>query len=359
LSVALLLISLALLGAAALIYFVNPFTRLALGAASLARPVSSPASAAPRTGSGDWCIAGDFLGEASGSTRLGDDGVAGDFAADDGVFSLETPIAQPGHYEWQVVDCANPALVYPDALAWLVTTEANQPVTFVFDGDERADPLFFPIPFAVSAQDGAESYRVIGSFQEWNPDDASSALRRINSGLYQQVRRIARAGSYEGYVIAGDENQAFDAYGRTTNPIPFSFETDRNGDYVVFLLDTDRGRASVMYDMPPIFNALAFGKGYLLLALTLAGLAGLLLLGLVLRWGIMRNQRLRMEYGCPRCGQQELMRIARRPADRLLHWFGLPAYRYRCRNCTWEGTRLSEEGATISPGVSIAQFDNY
>jgi hypothetical protein len=61
LSTGLFITSLLLFGAAALIYFLNPFTRLALGAASLARPVSSPETALPRDGTGDWCLQGDFL----------------------------------------------------------------------------------------------------------------------------------------------------------------------------------------------------------------------------------------------------------------------------------------------------------
>jgi hypothetical protein len=356
LSAVLFMTSLLLLGAAALTYYVNPFARLALGTASLARPITSPSLAPPRTGSGEWCIRGDFLDDA-GEARLIDSGGEGDILAEDQVYSFEYPVTQPGVYAWQVVDCNNPALVYPQAPAWFVTTEPDQTVTFIFDSNERADPLFFPIPFVVSAVDAATDYRIIGSFQDWNPDDTSGQLEQINGGLYQQVRRIARSGAYEAYVIAGEQGQAIDAYGRTTEPIPFSFETDRNGDYVVFLVDKDRGRASVMYDMPPLITSLAYGNGHLFLSLALAGLALVLFLGLLLRLVIMRNKRLRMEAGCPRCGEQELMRIARRPADRFLNLIGIPAYRYRCRNCTWEGTRLSDEGATISPGVTIAQIN--
>ena len=54
---------------------------------------------------------------------------------------------------------------------------------------------------------------------------------------------------------------------------------------------------------------------------------------------------------------RRLMRISRRSSDRLLHVFGIPAYRYRCRNCTWEGTRLSEAGRSISPGATITRIE--
>lgn len=356
LSTAMLVISLLLLAAAALIYFINPFVRLALATASLARPVSTPSIAPPNAAdSGNWCVWGDFAGDAQ--PRLLDDGTQGDVLADDAVFSLEYAIAQPGNYLWQVVDCADVTRGFPSTMVWVATEQPNQTVTFLFDSNERADRLFFPIPFAVSALDSAADFHIVGSFQDWIADDASGRLEPLGGGIYQQVRRIARSGSYQSYVIVGDPEQAIDAYGRTTEPIPFAFDTDHNGDYVVFLIDIDRGRASVMYDMPPLMTGLAFGGGHLRLSMALAGLAGLLLLALLLREMILRNRRLWMETGCPRCHEQELMRISRRPKDRLLHLLGIPAYRYRCRNCTWEGTRLSEAGRSISPGATIARIE--
>ena len=243
------------------------------------------------------------------------------------------------------------------ALAWVTTTEPNQPVTFNFDSNERSDPLFFPISYVVSALDDTDEFQIIGNFQDWNPDDASSKMQRLNLGLFQQVRRIARSGSYEGYVIARDRRHAVDAYGRTTDPIPFSFTTDRNGEYVVFLLDTDRGRASVIYDIPPVLTSLAYGSGNRMLSGALVALAALLLISVLLRWLILHNKKLQLESGCPNCGRHELMRISRRPADRALHMVAIPAYRYRCRNCTWEGTRLSEEGAAISAGVPLTFYE--
>ena len=356
LSTAMLVLSLLLLAAAAVVYFVNPFVRLALATASLARPVSTPSVAPPNAAdSGNWCVRGDFA--ANAQPRLLDDGSQGDVLANDDVFSLEYTIAQPGDYLWQVVDCADVTRGFPASMAWISTEQPNQAVTFLFDSNERADRLFFPIPYAVSALDSATDFHIVGSFQDWIADDASGRLDPLGGGIYQQVRRIARSGNYQSYVIVGDPEQAIDAYGRTTEPIPFAFDTDHNSDYVVFLIDVDRGRASVMYDMPPLMTGLAFGGGHLRLSVALAGLAGLLLLALLLREMTLRNRRLWMETGCPRCHEQELMRISRRPKDRLLHLLGIPAYRYRCRNCTWEGTRLSEAGRSISPGATIARVE--
>lgn len=356
LSVGVITLSVLLLAMAAAIYFVNPFTRLALETASLARPISSPVAAPPRQASGDWCLQGDFLAGAAGPA-LTDNGRNGDILAGDRVFALEYPVATPGSFTWQVADCKDPSIVYPREAAWAMTGRANQPVTFFFDSDERSDPLFFPIPYAVSALDSAVEYRVVGSFQDWDATDPSGVLEQINNGLYQQVRRIARSGSYEAYAIAGDGGQAIDAYGRTTKPIPFAFETRRNGDYVVFLVDIDRGRASVLYDMSPLVTRLAFGGGYWLLSSALAGLALLLLLLALARELTLRNRRLWMDAGCPRCHEHELVRIARRRQDHLLHRLAIPAYRYRCRNCTWEGTRLSDTGRSVSPGAPMAKVE--
>ncbi len=357
LSWAMFVVSLLILGSAAVVYFVNPFSRLALETASLARPVNSSSLPAPTTGSGAWCLSGEFLQESRDKPQLTDSGASGDILAEDSVFSLDYAIASPGTYTWQVVDCNNELLAYPAAPAWVTTTESNQTVTFNFDSNERSDPLFFPISYVVSAMDDTDEFQIIGNFQDWNPNDASSKMQRLNLGLFQQVRRIARSGIYEGYIIAGDHRHAVDAYGRTTDPIPFSFTTEHNGEYVVFLVDTDRGRASVIYDMPPVLTSLAYGSGNWMLSGALVALAGLLLISVLMRWLILHNKKLQLESGCPNCGRHELMRISRRPADRALHMVAIPAYRYRCRNCTWEGTRLSEEGAAISAGVPLTFYE--
>ncbi|MBP9502509.1 MAG: transposase family protein [Candidatus Promineofilum sp.] len=87
-----------------------------------------------------------------------------------------------------------------------------------------------------------------------------------------------------------------------------------------------------------------------LISYILIGLAALLLLIVITRSLILGNDSLQMEHGCPQCGQYELMRVSRRARQRWLNMVGIPAYRYRCRNCTWEGTRLSEMGEAFSRG---------
>ncbi|MEZ4517550.1 MAG: choice-of-anchor X domain-containing protein [Chloroflexota bacterium] len=350
----LLILGLILLGLAALTYFINPFARLALSTARMARPVSSSTLADPAGAETGWCVTGSFLNAGDASPRMQDSGKQGDIVADDGVFALQLETIAPGTYQWQVVGCEQSDLVYPAAASWIEVEATGQPVTFMFDSEERDEPLFFPIPYTVSAFDSVNDFQVVGSFQDWNPDDPSGVLQHLGGGVYQQVRRISRPGTYEAYIISGDAGQAIDAYGRTSEPIPFSFETNRRSEAVVFLLDTNRGRASVLYGMPWWATQLAYGTGFRILSLLL-GLGGLLLLAwMLLRMIMMANEKNWLEAGCPQCGHHELMRISRTSRDRMLNSLGIPAYRYQCRHCTWTGTRLSEDGATVSPGDNRA-----
>ncbi len=355
---ALLMTGLLLLGLAALTLFINPFIRLAMNSGTVALPAAASAVAPPQSGSGDWCVSGDFLG--GGETlRLADGGSQGDILVNDSVFSLNHVVAQPGTYRFQVVDCNNTSLAFPETAAWLKTSQPNQQITFVFDASGRGASLFGATPYVVSAIDGTTNFRAIGSFQNWDESDTSSTMGMISDGLFQQVRRIALPGNYEARFQAEDSSQSIDAFGRTDDPVSLNFATTRNGEPVVFLLDTDRGQASVLYDMSPLLTSLAFGNGYRWLSYGLIGLAGLLLLLMALRLYILHNDRLRMEHGCPQCGQQELMRISRRSTQRIQNMLGIPAYRYRCRNCTWEGTRLSDMGEAVSPGALFTRVEGY
>jgi hypothetical protein len=113
------------------------------------------------------------------------------------------------------------------------------------------------------------------------------------------------------------------------------------------------GIAALIYLVNPVAS-ITLGPVSLtwrVLSLSLVGLALVLFVGLALRLMVVGNPQWQMEIGCPQCGEQELMRITRHRGDRVLNLVGVPAYRYRCRHCTWEGLRLSEEGLTVSPGA--------
>jgi hypothetical protein len=76
----------------------------------------------------------------------------------------------------------------------------------------------------------------------------------------------------------------------------------------------------------------------------IAGAGVLLLLLLYLFWVRRRfvgNKQLWFSAGCPQCMERELVRVSRKPADRLYRLLAIPAYRYACRNCTWRGLRVA------------------
>ncbi len=84
----LLIGGLILLGLAALTYFVNPFARLALGTAELARPVQSPLLDNPAGAETGWCVTGSFLEDGEPLPRMQDNGRNGDIVAGDQVFAI-------------------------------------------------------------------------------------------------------------------------------------------------------------------------------------------------------------------------------------------------------------------------------
>ena len=98
-------------------------------------------------------------------------------------------------------------------------------------------------------------------------------------------------------------------------------------------------------------NWLSNGPAGLILVVALALLA--IATFLLLRFHVQQNRYFYSEAGCPQCLEHDLMRVRRRRRDRILGAFGFPLYRFECRNCTWDGTRLS--GIEQSIGYSEYQ----
>lgn len=57
-------------------------------------------------------------------------------------------------------------------------------------------------------------------------------------------------------------------------------------------------------------------------------------------WQILNNRSMQASAGCPNCLQNELMRVSRTRADRLLTFSGVRVARYQCRQCQWNGRRI-------------------
>jgi hypothetical protein len=333
----------------------NPFAALALNSATVARPQTPRATPEVTGQTRHYCLTGDFLAEEATVPTLNDGGQSGDAIAGDGIFSITQVIAEPGTLLWQVSACDDSSQTrFPPEPAWATTREPNQAVTFTLDTVQRNTARFIAARNVVEATDSATTYRVVGDFQQWNPNDSAAILQPIGNGLYQQVRRLSQPSQYHAYILASGTTDpaittGFDGYGRSSSPIPFSFHTLRQDEYVIFLLDANAGRATVLYNMHPLFSQIAFSGGHWIAGVITGAIALLMLLWLLWRTALLHRHKSWLESGCPRCHENELMRIERQAIDRLLHALGLPAYRYQCRHCTWQGIRLSIGGLTASP----------
>jgi predicted RNA-binding Zn-ribbon protein involved in translation (DUF1610 family) len=72
---------------------------------------------------------------------------------------------------------------------------------------------------------------------------------------------------------------------------------------------------------------------------------------LLLRHRVLKNPMFYASSGCPKCWENELVRIRRFKSDRLISRFGISVHRYTCRNCDWSGLRVG--GQLPSPGAKI------
>jgi transposase len=340
----LFLFSVLFLVIAALVYLLDPIPSLVLETASIAQPNRLHDLPSPAAIGSDWCISGNFIDDGS-LPRLVDTGMDGDALAGDRIYSLNYTIPQSGSYLWHVANCLEPSIIYPSAnIAWFQTDVPDQLVTFIFDTNEGNGQLALSNAFSLTAIDSTAAYRVVGDFQSWDINAPDSLMQSIDSALYQNAQKIPNPGIYLSYIIEEDEWKAIDAYGRTYDPIPFVFETTRANEMVVFRLDSSRGKATVYYDMPPFLDELAFGTISLYLSQLAAGISFLFLIGAIWRWRIFHNHKLWYEFGCPQCGQHELTRIPSKRKERFWRILKFPSNRYQCRNCTWEGVRLRDDG---------------
>jgi hypothetical protein len=124
----------------------------------------------------------------------------------------------------------------------------------------------------------------------------------------------------------------------------------------VFLLGFKPESVAILYNLHPLFTQIANSDAYLIAGGVLGAATGLSALWLIWRSILLRRHSGWLDAGCPHCQQHELTRIERYPTDRLRHVFGLPAYRYQCRNCAWQGLRLSAAGLSASPRSRLGRM---
>ncbi len=88
-----------------------------------------------------------------------------------------------------------------------------------------------------------------------------------------------------------------------------------------------------------------------------AGLFALLVLFLAIkRFQLVGDRRLWQDAGCPQCLENELVRVPRKQGDRWYSLIALPAFRYACRNCTWQGLRIARRLVRPEPMVMPTTF---
>jgi hypothetical protein len=343
------------------IFWFDPFVYFALQSATVGRPQTPRKTADLPVQAVQWCLMGDFSSESEQeSIAMSDNGEKGDTVAGDRIFTIIHPIAEPGTHLWQVAPCNDPQNLFPPEPTWVVTTLPDQPVSFTFDLRQTNSSRFIASDYVVAASDSANQFQLIGDFQNWNPNDPAATMQPVGAGIYQQVRHISEPGRYNAYVITDPlEGEtvvaAIDGYGRTTQPIPLSFRTFRSSDLVIVRLDTNLGRATVLYNMNPLLAQIAFNNGSLIAGTVVGAVALVIAFWLLLRSLLLWRHRSWLDAGCPRCHEHELMRIERLSTDRLLHKLGLPAFRYQCRHCAWQGARLSIGGLSSSPKSRLAR----
>ncbi|WP_420629078.1 choice-of-anchor X domain-containing protein [Candidatus Leptofilum sp.] len=332
---------LVLLLATAVLFLINPFTRLAQSQATVARPVEPLAVTPPTNPEEGYCLTGDFLDWNGRSTPLLDDGTSGDRTAGDNLYSRTITFEEPGRYLWRVLPCGQWNSAVPEKSAWVFATAPNQPITFTFN-PEMPPSRLWPRSYAFTANDTLPARVVaVGSFQpnRWDSEDTQTQMDPSGNGQFQLAYRIPLPSSYQAYVLIQGRDEGVGASGRSMEPIPLEFSTEFPAEMVVIQYDARTDRISVLSGMPWWLSWLGFGWGARLIAAF--ALVGFLVLGAQVGYSrVVQRPDWQYSAGCPNCQQHDFKRITREMPDYLLDLIGVPVRRYKCNHCDWEGRRI-------------------
>jgi hypothetical protein len=325
----------------AVLFLINPFSRLAQARATASRPQPPLAVTPPAEPESGYCIVGNFQDWDGQSTPLVDDGTEGDRTSGDGIYSRTVLFAEPDRYLWRVLPCGQWDKIVPEKSAWVFVTSPNQPITFTFNPAMPPSNLW-PRSYALTANDTLPARVVaIGSFQanRWDSEDARTALEPVGNNRYQLAYRIPLPNTYETYVAIQGRSEGIGASGRSIEPVPLEFTTRFPSEMVVIQYDAGTDRIAVLSGMPWWLSWLGYGWG----ARIIAGISilGILVMGAQIGY---RRVVLRPDWqysvGCPNCEAHDLQRISRETSDYVLDLLGVPVRRYKCRQCGWEGRRI-------------------
>lgn len=324
----------------AVLFIINPFSRLAQAQATIARPPVPLAVTPPVAPESGYCIVGDFQEWDGRSTQLFDDGTEGDRTAGDGIYSRTITFAEEGRYLWRVLPCGVWNSAVPEKSAWVFAT-AEQPVTFTFNPAMPASNLW-PRAYAFTASDTLPARLVVvGSFQNerWDSEDPRTEMEPSGNGQYQLAYRVPLPGTYETYVTVQGRNEGIGASGRSMEPVPLAFTTSFPGEMVVIQYDGRTDRIAVLYGISWWLGWLGYGWGARIIAAL--SIVGSLVLGAQIAYSrVVLRPKWQDSAGCPDCQQHVLQRISRETTDYLLTMIGVPVRRYKCNNCGWQGRRI-------------------
>lgn len=330
-----------LLLATAVLFIINPFTRLAQSQATVARPAEPLAVTPPIKPESGYCLAGNFQEWSGVSTPLVDDGTEGDRDAGDGLYSRTVVFEEPDRYLWRVLPCGQWDFAIPERSAWVFVTEPNQAITFTFN-PEMPPSRLWPRSYAYTANDTLPARAVaVGNFQQrrWDSEDSATEMEPSGNGQYQLVYRIPLPNTYETYVAIQGREEGVGASGRSMEPVPLTFSTEFPAEMVVFQYDARTDRIGVLSGMPWWLSWLGFGWGARII--TAVSLLGFFLLGAQVAYTrIVLRPDWQYSVGCPNCQQHDLQRVSRETSDYVLDLLGIPVRRYKCNQCNWEGRRI-------------------
>lgn len=331
----------ALLLATAVLFIINPFTRLAQSQATVARPQEPLAVTPPIQPESGYCITGDFLEWNGRATQLHDDGSNGDRVAGDNLYTRTVMFEETGKYLWRVLPCGQWGLAVPEKSAWVFVTEPNQEITFTFTPEIPPSRLW-PRDYAFTANDTLPARVVaVGSFQprRWDSEDSQTQMEPIGNGQFQLTYRIPLPNTYETYILVQGRDEGIGASGRSMEPIPLEFNTEFPAEMVVIQYDARTDRIGVLTGMPWILSWLGFGWGARVF--TAFALLGFLILAAQVSYSrVVNRPSWQYSAGCPNCQQHDFKRITRETPDYLLDLLGVPVRRYKCNQCGWEGRRI-------------------
>ncbi|MBZ0180161.1 MAG: T9SS type A sorting domain-containing protein [Melioribacteraceae bacterium] len=204
-----------------------------------------------------WYVRGSF-NEWNATEVMNDEGIDGDAAAEDGIFSAAISITTPGRYEWKIAT-DDWSINYPVENSWLVTTESNQNVLFTFNTNSMGDG-WLPSQYIINADDQLPPTNTIvaaGYHNSWNNagsetmyDNGTNGDIAAGDGIYCYHAVISSPGNYGWKPVISGSWDAWGSNNRSINSANIDYSTSAPNTDVYFYLDLNTGRTYTAIDDP-------------------------------------------------------------------------------------------------------------